>query len=98
MLLIPIYEALQEKVIMARGEHVFYTSSNGDVWSLVRTEGRDTINVKHQPNAPSCGEMSLTTLQSFLAGPYHRQHTALFQLIRTMIGEALDREVFPKDI
>jgi hypothetical protein len=80
---------------MARGEHVFYTDSNGDVWSLVRTEGRDTINVKHQ--VPSGGEMSLTTLQSFLAGPYHRQHSALFQLIRTMIGEALDREVFPKD-
>jgi hypothetical protein len=78
---------------MAGGEHVFYASSNGDTWSLVRAEGTDTISVKHQPNAASGGKVSLTTLQNFLAGHRGPQCDALIQMIRTMLGEALDREV-----
>ena len=73
---------------MAGDEHVFYASSNGDVWTLVRVEGTDTINVKHQPNASSGGKVSLTTLQDFLAAHHGPQHDALIQLIMTMVGEA----------
>ena len=83
---------------MAGGEHVFYTSPNGDVWSLIRVEGTDTVNVKHQPNAPSGGNLSLTTLQNFLSGHHGPQHDALIQLIRIMIGEALDRKVLSEDV
>ena len=82
---------------MAGDEHVFYASSNGDVWTLVRAEGTDTINVKHQPNASSGGKVSLTTLQDFLAAHHGPQHDALIQLIMTMVGEALDRKVVPDD-
>lgn len=82
---------------MAGGEHVFHVTSNGDVWSLVRAEGTDTINVKHQPNALSGGNLSLTTLQNFLAGQYGPQHDALIQLIRSMFGEALDRKAVSED-
>jgi hypothetical protein len=80
---------------MAGCEHVFYASSNGDVWFLVRAEGTDTINVKHQPNPSSGGKVSLTTLQNFLAA-HHRPQ--LIQLIRTMILEALDRKIVPEDL
>lgn len=98
VLLIAISEAALREVVVTGGEHVFYTSPNGDVWSLIRVEGTDTINVQHQPNAPSGGNLSLTTLQNFLSGHHGPQHDALIQLIRIMIGEALDRKVRSEDV
>lgn len=77
---------------MKKDERVFYTSPNGDTWSFERDGRTETIRIKHQPNVSSGGQLSVTTLQNFLAGPhYGQQHDALIQLIRTLLHEVLDR-------
>jgi hypothetical protein len=76
---------------MAGDEQVFYASSSGDMWLLVRAEGTDTINVKHRTTgilgrksiAHDIEKPSICALQAATR--------RLNQLIGTMIGEERDR-------
>ncbi len=77
---------------MKKCERLFYTSANGDTWYLVRDGHTETINIKHQPRASSGRRQELITLQNFLSGHYGPQCDALFQLIRTLLHETLDRD------
>ncbi len=80
---------------MKKCERLFYTSANGDTWSLVRDGLTETICIKHQPTVSSGGQQPVITLQNFLAGHYGPQYDALIQLIRTLLHEALDRGEMP---
>jgi hypothetical protein len=66
----------------------FYTSSNGDTWSLCRSRSGDIV-VSHQPNNPPGGNPSEIDLGTFLAnenrGPEH-------QSLRRMIEELVETE------
>ncbi len=80
---------------MNKCECPFYTSANGETWSLVRNGVTETICIKHQPTVSTCGEQPMITLQDFLAGHYGPQYDALVQLIRTLLHETLDRDETP---
>jgi hypothetical protein len=79
---------------MEKDEHLFYTSADGDKWSLVRDGRTETITIKCEPNTAFGGQPSLTTLQTFLADRHGPQHSALIQSIRMLLHEALDRGAF----
>jgi hypothetical protein len=74
-------------------ERIIYSSPNGDVWYLVREDKSGEVFVRHNPNAPSGGQVREIPLGSFLAqsgnGP---EHLELVRLIGTLTDEV------PKDL
>jgi hypothetical protein len=69
-------------------DRVFYESSNGDIWLLVRHPASNTPVVKHQPNAKSGGQTSYIEIGKFLRdGANGPEHQALLNLIGTLIRE-----------
>ena len=66
-----------------------YSSSNGDRWYLVRSDGR--LLVRHVPNPPSGGFPSHTEVGAFLAsGGKNPEHRALLNLIGTLVDGSAD--------
>jgi hypothetical protein len=57
-------------------DRLFYKSSNGDSWSLVRNPTTGALMVTHTPNAPSGGKVSHVDIETFLSkdtlGPEHQ--------------------------
>ena len=61
---------------------VFYTSSNGDQWLLVKDTGGRRF-VRHVPNRSSGGVVELTDLQSFVdREPHSPQNQALEKVLQ----------------
>jgi hypothetical protein len=65
-----------------------YSSPNGDRWLLVRDADTQRVFVRHEPNAPSGGQVSDLDIGTFLSrGPLNPEHQALLRLIATMVDE-----------
>lgn len=45
---------------MEKDEHLFYTSEDGNKWSLVRDGRTETITIKCEPNTPLGGQPPLS--------------------------------------
>jgi hypothetical protein len=69
-----------------------YRSSNGDVWELIRAGAADQHMVRHTPTPSSGGQISLVTIEQFLAvkstGP---EHAALRILLRASEQQAAEQ-------
>ena len=64
-------------------EEIFYRSSNGDRWSLIREPDRNRLKVRHQPNRASGGQSTIVEASEFLSEGHGPQHEALLQLLAT---------------
>jgi hypothetical protein len=65
-----------------------YGSPNGDRWHLVREPRSGRVFIKHEPNAASGGDISLSEVGEFLAQKNHGpQHSELLRLIGTLITQ-----------
>jgi hypothetical protein len=62
-----------------------YSSSNGDVWSLIHDSESDTILIRHVPNPASGGRISITEVSEFLGQLHGPQHKSLLRMIGIMI-------------
>ena len=76
-----------------------YHSPNGDIWFLARDPETGSPFVRHQPNAPSGGQVTDIELGAFLSGPGSPEHEALLRLIGASIlnprGAEADYESLP---
>lgn len=69
---------------MTNGQRIFYTSENGDRWSLESGED-DIVSIVHHPNDPSGGERQTYELGAFLIRERHSpQNQALRALISSL--------------
>jgi hypothetical protein len=67
-------------------EREFYSSANGDRWSLVRDTISEQVFVKHQPNVPSGGRATNIEIGEFLRrGGHGPEHRELLRLIGTLV-------------
>ncbi len=65
---------------------LLYSSANGDQWHLVRDPGSGKVSVRHEPNAPSGGQMAQFEIGEFLIrGVHGPEHTELLRLIGTLV-------------
>jgi hypothetical protein len=81
VLIAPITDQPQ---MMPSGARILYSSPNGDRWLLCR-EG-DRVFVRHEPNAPSGGQLSEVEVGAFLSsGPLNPERQALLRLIATLV-------------
>jgi len=63
-----------------------YSSPNGDRCLLVRDADTQRLFVRHEPNAPSGGQVSDLDIGTFLSrGPLNPEHQALLRLIATLV-------------
>jgi hypothetical protein len=62
-----------------------YRSPNGDSWFLAHDPATGSAFVRHQPNAPSGGQVTDIALGAFLSGPRNPEHEALLRLIGNSI-------------
>lgn len=73
---VPHYVLGEQTAPEPASDKLFYKSSNGDRWSLVRHPTTDSLVVIHRPNAPSGGNVSEFDVETFLSsdalGPEHR--------------------------
>jgi hypothetical protein len=64
------------------GEKTFYTSSNGDWWSLIRDQATGALAVRHVPNPASGGNATQIDIETFLSnGADGPEHQALRHLL-----------------
>lgn len=62
-----------------------YSSPNGDRWLLCRDAETERVFVRHEPNAPSGGQVSDLDIGTFLSrGPLNPEHQVLLRLIATL--------------
>jgi hypothetical protein len=65
-----------------------YSSPNGDRWLLCRDTDTDRVFVRHEPNAPSGGQVSYLDIGTFLShGPHNPEHQALLRLIAALVDD-----------
>jgi hypothetical protein len=64
-------------------DELFYTSSNGDSWSLARDPTTGAKVVLHRANPASGGHTSFTDIDSFLKNSNGPEHQTLRQLLET---------------
>jgi hypothetical protein len=70
---------------MTQRARVFYRSSNGDRWSLVRDLDSARVFIRHEPNMSSGGQTSETAVGDFLVCDAHGpEYAELLQLIGTL--------------
>jgi hypothetical protein len=63
-------------------EKIFYTSSNGDWWSLIRDQTTDVVAIKHVANPSSGGNATQIDIETFLSnGADGPEHQALKRLV-----------------
>lgn len=61
---------------------ILYSSANGDRWHLCLDRESDRVFVRHEPNAPSGGQVSEVDIGTFLRRePLHPEKQALLHLI-----------------
>nr|UXE45980.1 hypothetical protein Hi04_10k_c5482_00026 [uncultured bacterium] len=82
---LPTFLASQEGTSELRqgNEAVFYRSSNGDQWYLIREPDGNRLMVRHQPNRASGGRSSIVEVSEFLSEGHGPQHEALLLLLAT---------------
>jgi hypothetical protein len=68
-----------------------YRSPNGDRWLLTRETLSDRVLVRHEPNLPSGGQVSVIEVGEFLSRGHGPEQQALLRLIGSLI-DAEDRE------
>jgi hypothetical protein len=72
----PKYVLGEQKAAEPASEKVFYKSSNGDCWSLVRDPTTDGLVITHTANSSSGGNVSQIDVETFLTndalGPEHQ--------------------------
>jgi hypothetical protein len=66
----------------------FYCSSNGDRWCLEREPRSGRVFIRHQPNAASGGDTSLTEIAEFLAQNHGPEQQELLRLIGSLVPES----------
>jgi hypothetical protein len=75
-----MYSANNSKTEGRPAKEAFYTSSNGDSWSLIRDQGE--MAVSHVPNPASGGDAVQIDIEAFLSnGADGPEHQALRQLL-----------------
>jgi hypothetical protein len=81
-----ITQGLQEAQNDDPDQRELYISPNGDQWLLCRDRDTDRVFVRHQPNAPSGGQVSDLDIGTFLRRvPLNPEHLALLRLIATLV-------------
>jgi hypothetical protein len=67
---------------------ILYSSPNGDRWLLCRDSDANRFFIRHEPNAPSGGQVSDLDIGTFLSrGPLNPEHRALLRLLATLTDE-----------
>ena len=69
-----------------------YRSPNGDRWVLIRETLPDLVLVRHEPNRPSGGKVSVLEVGEFLCRGHGPEQQALLRLI----GSLVDAEAEPQ--
>jgi hypothetical protein len=59
------------------GEKTFYSSSNGDSWSLIRDQATGAVAVSHVANPSSSGHATKIDFETVLSGADGPEHQAL---------------------
>jgi hypothetical protein len=78
----PHYVLGQQTAPEPASDRLFYESSNGDAWSLVRSPTTGRLVVTHTPNAASGGKVSHVDVGTFLSTNGHGpEHQALRHLL-----------------
>jgi hypothetical protein len=72
---------------MPGDEEIFYRSSNGDQWYLIREPESNRLKVRHQPNRASGGRSTIVEASEFLSKGHGPQHEALLRLLATSRGQ-----------
>jgi hypothetical protein len=67
-----------------------YRSPNGDRWSLVHGTSYDRVLVRHEPNRPSGGQVSVTEVSEFLNRAHGPEQQALLRLIGSFVETEAD--------
>ncbi|SCU87443.1 conserved hypothetical protein [Cupriavidus necator] len=71
---------------MTQRARELYRSSNGDRWSLIRDLDSGRVFIRHEPNMPSGGQTSETSVGDFLVCDAHGpEHAELLRLIGTLV-------------
>jgi hypothetical protein len=65
-----------------------YSSPNGDRWLLCLDTDAERVFVRHEPNAPSGGQIAEIEIGTFLSrGPLNPEHHALLRLLATLVDQ-----------
>jgi len=62
-----------------------YRSPNGDRWLLIRETLSDRVLVRHEPNLPSGGKVSVVEVGDFLNQGHGPEQQALLRLIGSLV-------------
>jgi hypothetical protein len=70
---------------MSGEERELYRSPNGDRWLLIRETVSDRVLVRHEPNRPSGGKVSMVEVGKFLCRGRGPEQQALLRLIGSLV-------------
>ena len=62
-----------------------YRSPNGDRWLLIRETLSERVLVRHEPNLPSGGQVSVIEVGEFLSRGHGPEQQALLRLIGSLV-------------
>ncbi len=70
----------------------FYRSSNGDRWSVIKSQGGGDVYVRHEPNEASGGRPTVVDLATFVARGADSPEGQAFQdlLLRLRVEQDLE--------
>jgi hypothetical protein len=70
---------------MSGEERELYRSPNGDRWLLIRETVSDRVLVRHEPNLPSGGKVSVIEIGEFLSRGHGPEQQTLLRLIGSLV-------------
>ena len=70
---------------MSDEERELYRSPNGDRWLLIRETVSDRVLVRHEPNLPSGGKVSVIEIGEFLSRGHGPEQQTLLRLIGSLV-------------
>jgi hypothetical protein len=72
-----------------------YCSPNGDRWLLIREAVSDRVLVRHEPNRPSGGKVSIVEVGEFLCRGHGPEQQALLRLIGNLVEADTETQCGP---
>jgi hypothetical protein len=75
----------EDEAVMPAENRELYRSPNGDRWLLIREAVSDRALVRHEPNVPSGGQVSVIGVGEFLSRGHGPEQQALLRLIGSLI-------------
>jgi hypothetical protein len=79
-----------KEVVMPAKNSELYSSPNGDRWLLVRQALSNRVMVRHEPNLPSGGKVSVIEVGEFLSRGHGPEQQALLKLIGSLVEVEAD--------